>query len=93
MIINIEHKNKWNENELITIDFRLKQLRFVREKKDIYSVNLSNDDLEGFIFLFNHDRNLFFKSVKDELEDFHSFIMDLDITKMKILNEDLKNER
>ena len=67
-IINI--KNKEN---LITIDLRLKQIRFLKNIEDrgiIEFINLNNDDVEGYTYLFNEDKPLFLKTLKEDIKSF-----------------------
>ena len=67
-IINI--KNKEN---LITIDLRLKQIRFLKNIEDrgiIEFINLSDDDVEGYAYLFNEDNPLFLKTLKEDIKSF-----------------------
>ena len=66
MIFNIK-----NKKDLITLDLRTKQLRYLTDIKNnglIQFINLSNDDIKGYEFLFNNDIGLFFKSLKEDIK-------------------------
>lgn len=75
MIINIKHKE-----DLITLDLRIKQIRYLRnpEKLGVISfINLSNDDVEGYEYLFNEDKPLFKKSLREDLFSFERIKVNL----------------
>ena len=66
MITNIKHKN-----DLITLDYRTKQIRYLKDieqRGQIYFIDLSNDDIEAYEYLFNEDKPLFFKSLKEDIK-------------------------
>ena len=68
MIINIK-----NKKDLITLDLRIKQLRYLLDIKNrgfIHFINLSNDDVNAYEYLFNNNRGLFFKSLKEDIKSF-----------------------
>jgi hypothetical protein len=65
MIINI--KNKF---DLITLDLSIKQIRYLEEierQGEIFFINLSNDDIEGYEYLFKEDKNLFLETLKEDI--------------------------
>jgi hypothetical protein len=61
MIINIKY-----ENSLITIDTRLKE---IRDFKRFGFYPLSNNDIEGFIYLYENNLNLFLNCLIDVYKD------------------------
>lgn len=72
MIINIKHKN-----DLITIDLRLKEIRYLinTKKEEMFksviwdSIKLSNNDIEGLEFLNKNSPKTLLKSVCSILKD------------------------
>jgi hypothetical protein len=86
MIINIK-----NKNDLITLDFILKEIRYLRNTKikDMYknviwdSLKLSNDDISGYEYLFNFNRMLFLKTLIGELK--YSMNLDINIYNLHII--------
>ena len=84
MIINIK-----NKKDLITLDFRLKEIRYLSNYEDktrviFDSIKLSNNDIEGFDYLFKNDKNLFFKTLKETLLNLSGIkikIKDLEVLK------------
>jgi hypothetical protein len=68
MIINLK-----NKEDLITIDLRLKQIRYLNEvnkQGEILFIELSKDDCEGYEYLFNEDKKLLLKTIKEDLLSF-----------------------
>ena len=68
MIINIK-----NNKDLITLDLRCKQLRYLNDIKNrglIEFINLSNNDIEGYEYLFDFEREEFFKTLKEDIKSF-----------------------
>jgi hypothetical protein len=66
-LINIRYRK-----DFITIDLRCRQIRYlndVKEMGEIEFLDISHSDRDGFEFLFEHDRDCFFKCLKEELED------------------------
>ena len=66
MIINIKHKN-----DLITLDLRIKQIRYLEDYKNrgfIHFINLRFDDIEAYTYLYNNHKDLFFKALKEDLK-------------------------
>ena len=64
-IINIR-----NKKDLITLDLRTKQIRYLKDFKrrgEIYFISLSNDDISGYEYLYHEARNLFLKCVADDI--------------------------
>lgn len=79
-IINIK-----NKKDLITIDLRCSQIRYLKDVKDrgeILFLNLSRDDVAGYTYLFNLEEEKVFNQynlLKETLkEDIKSFL-DIDI--------------
>ena len=73
MIINIK-----NKMDLITIDLRCKQIRYLRniaKHGEILFLDLSNSDKEGYEYLFKDDLKLFKDVLKEDLKSF----LDIDI--------------
>lgn len=65
MIINIQ-----NKKDLITIDLRTNQIRYLKDyekRGEIVFINLSNDDIAGYLYLFNHDKTTFFKCLQEDI--------------------------
>lgn len=65
MIISIK-----NKKDLITIDLRCKQIRYLKSFGNsplISFINLSNDDVEGYKYLFENDKTLFLNTLKDDI--------------------------
>ena len=72
-LINIKYKKDW-----ITLDLRCRQIRYLKDIKkmgEILFLDISHDDVEGYEYLFNEDKPLFYKSLKEDLKSF----LDLDI--------------
>jgi hypothetical protein len=68
MIINIK-----NNKDLITIDLSIKQIRYLKDIKrrgEIFFINLSNDDVKGYIYLFENDKRIFLKTLKEDIKSF-----------------------
>ena len=68
MIINIK-----NNKDLITIDLRIKQIRYLNDidkRGEIEFINLNNDDVSGYTYLFNNDKKLFLKTLKEDIKSF-----------------------
>lgn len=82
MIINIK-----NKLDLITLDLRIKQLRYLKDYEkegQIYFINLNNDDIEGYYYLYNEDKKLFLKTIKEDLFNFENIrikLKDLEVLK------------
>lgn len=69
MIINIKN----NETDLITIDLRTKQIRYLNDIKNngvIGFINLSDNDKEGYEYLYKEDKKLFLETLKEDLKSF-----------------------
>jgi len=80
MIVNI------NQNKtLITLDFRLKELRVLKEHKEIYFIKLTNTEIESLNYLWNKDKQLFLYSVESILKSFESFKLKLNPLTIKDL--------
>jgi len=80
-LINIKYKKDW-----ITLDLRCRQIRYLKDIKkmgEILFLDISHDDVEGYEWLFKEDRNLFFKSLKEDLKSFLN--INLDINKCEVM--------
>lgn len=69
MIINLK-----NKKDLITVDISSRQIRYLKDFSkhgEIQFISLSNDDVNGYSYLWNHDKKIFKKTVA---EDVHSFL-------------------
>ena len=85
MIINIKEDRGVTKN-LITLDLRTKQIRYltdVTNQGDIMFLNISNDDVSAYEFLFKRDRRLFFKSLKEDLKGFLN--IDIELKDLEVL--------
>jgi len=81
MIINIK-----NKKDLITIDLRTKQIRYLKDVENkglIEFISLSNDDVAGYNFLFKEDKNLFFNCIKEDIKSFLD--IDININDLEVL--------
>lgn len=70
MLINIRYKTAKYKDDLITIDFRLNQIRYLIKPEHrgfIHFINISHDDADAYLYLFNEDKHLFFKSLREDL--------------------------
>jgi hypothetical protein len=68
MIINIKHKS-----DLITLDFKLNQIRYLRNPEQhgqIRFIEMSQTDADAYLFLFDYNRKIFFKSLREDLFNF-----------------------
>jgi hypothetical protein len=72
MIINIK-----NKTDLITLDLSLSCIRIVKDylgnflkDKEMVFIPLCNDDIQGYSYLFENDKKLFFESLRDEVNNF-----------------------
>ena len=68
MIINLI-----NKKDLITLDLRIKQIRFLKDfekRGNIEFINLSNTDIEAYEYLFKEDKNLFINTIKEDILSF-----------------------
>lgn len=62
-----------NKKDLITLDLRTKQIRYLKDFEkhgEIFFINLSNDDKECYSYLFKEDKGLFFKTLKEDIKSF-----------------------
>lgn len=65
MIINIK-----NKKDLITLDFRIMQIRYLKENKEIVFIRLTENDILGYEYLFKQkDKTIFLSCLKDDLAD------------------------
>ena len=62
MIINVR-----SGEDLVTVDLSVKQVRFVRGEK-IEFFDLSSDDVAGYTYLYNANKDLFLKSLVEDVE-------------------------
>jgi hypothetical protein len=58
--------NVQNKKDLITVDLRTSQIRYVHGQ-DIKFFSLSHDDVWGYESLFESDKNLFLKSLIEDV--------------------------
>lgn len=75
-----------NKKDLITLDLRIKQIRYLNDFKKrglIEFINLSNDDVEGYTFLFNENKNLFLETLKEDIKSFIN--KDIQIKDLEVL--------
>lgn len=90
MLINIKHKK-----DLITIDFKIKQIRYLNDFKNrglIDFLDLNKDDIEAYNYLFipyinkpnKKHLKVFFNCLKEDLKNFLN--KDIDIKELKIIN-------
>ena len=88
MIINIQ-----NKKDLITLDLRLKEIRYITNidiktaNRSLYRIDLSNDDVSGYKFLYLNNKSLFLKTLFGELKSFESFNIDIHLSNLNILGE------
>ena len=83
MIINIK-----NKKDLITIDLRTKQIRYLNNWKErglIEFISLSNDDVNGYEWLFKSavEEEVFFNTLKEDIKNFLN--IDVDINNFEVL--------
>ena len=67
-LINIK-----DNKDLITIDLRTKQIRFIKdvdEQGPIEFINLSRDDVAGYEYLWKNAKPEFYKTVSEDLKSF-----------------------
>ncbi len=66
MIINIK-----NKKDIITLDFRIRQLRYLMNEEDrkIFFIHLSINEANCLRFLFREDRVSFFSFTKHMVKD------------------------
>ena len=89
MIINIK-----NKKDLITLDLRIKQIRYLRNyliNKDVLfdSLDLSFDDVLGYEYLFNKNKRLFLNVIKEELIN-NGIGLKINLKDLKIMKGGLK---
>lgn len=68
MIINIK-----NKKDLITLDLRTNQIRYLNDFENrglIEFIDLGYSDSEAYEYLFNEDKDLFFKSLQEDIFNF-----------------------
>lgn len=81
MIINIK-----NKNDFITLDFNIKQIRYLKDFEkmgEIEFLNLSNDDIIGYKYLWENDKTLFLKTLKEDIKSFLN--IDINLNKLEVL--------
>jgi len=59
--------NIQNKKDLITVDLRMKQIRYV-SGEDIKFFDISNDDVMGYEYLYDHVKTKFLDCVIEDLE-------------------------
>lgn len=75
MIINLKHKK-----DLVTVDLSTKQIRYLKDIKKRGAItfhNMSNDDVAGYEYLYKNDKNLFKKSLREDLYSFEGIKVNL----------------
>ena len=80
-MINIEHKN-----DLITLDFRLNQIRYcedIKEQGFIHFVEMGRDSSNAYEYLFKEDKESFFESLKEDILNFTG--KEIQIQNLKII--------
>jgi len=80
MIINIK-----NNNDLITLDLRTKQIRYLNDIKNrglIEFITLSNSDVEAYKYLYKNHTREFLNTIKEDLKSFLN--KDINIDNLKI---------
>jgi len=68
MIINIKHKK-----DLITLDLRIKQIRYLEDYKQrgfIHFIDISRDDIDSYLYLYNTDLKIFKRVIKEDIKSF-----------------------
>ena len=63
--------NLQNNKDLITVDLRVKQVRYLHNVLNhgrIEFFDLSHDDVDGYEYLFNNSKNIFLKTLADDVE-------------------------
>ena len=83
MLTNIQYGKDY-----ITIDYRLKQMRYLKNIADhgpIYFMDLSNGDVQGYGYLIKNNVPLFKTALKDDLRD--RLNMRIDTKKLRIKND------
>lgn len=81
MIINIK-----NKNDFITLDFNIKQIRYLKDFEkmgEIEFLNLSNDDIIGYNYLWDNDKILFLKTLKEDIKSFLN--IDINLNNLEVL--------
>jgi hypothetical protein len=74
MILNIK-----NKEDLITLDFRIKQIRYLKDienQGEIIFIDMSQSDVEAYEYLFKEDRGLFFDSLIEDIKGFAGIDVD-----------------
>jgi len=65
MIINLK-----NKKDLVTVDISAKQIRYLKDIKNrgaISFIDLNNDGVSGYEYLYKNDKRLFKKSLQEDL--------------------------
>ena len=65
MLINIQ-----NKEDLITLDSKLKQIRYVRNisnQREIFFMELSDNEVNSYNYLLQEDKELFLKCVAEDI--------------------------
>lgn len=73
--------NVQNKKDLITVDLRTSQIRYVHGQ-DIKFFSLSHDDVDGYEYLYKHDKKLFFDSLIEDV--YNNFGIKLNKKDLKI---------
>ena len=62
-----------NGKDLITIDLRIKQIRYLNDIENrglIEFIDLSNADIEGYNYLWKEDKKIFMDTLKEDIKSF-----------------------
>ncbi len=81
MIINIK-----NKSDFITLDFNIKQIRYLKDFEKMGKIeflNLSNDDIIGYNYLWENDKTLFLKTLKEDIKSFLN--IDINLNNLEVL--------
>ena len=65
--------NLKNNKDLITLDLRTRQIRYLKDfekRGEIFFINLSSADVEGYTYLIREDYKLFLKTLKEDIKSF-----------------------
>ena len=80
--------NLQNKKDLITIDLRTRQIRYLKDFKirgEIFFINLSSSDVEAYDYLIREDFKLFLETLKEDIESFIG--IDINISDLEKIGE------
>jgi len=84
MIINVQ-----NKQDIITVDFRLNQIRYVKDlakRGSIQFHDMSVTESECYVYLFNNKRATFFECLIEEVMNNFEGVM-INQTDLKVITE------